>query len=110
VREVEPGLEVRWDARDNIALRVPGFGKSWAYWRTKEADALVCRFFGKKGQFNLARLEGIGINPRLDTHRADADVVWLQFQQLDQVQPGRLKELLREHARAFREWFGKKKT
>jgi excinuclease ABC subunit A len=108
-RAVDPQLEVRWDARDNIALRLPPIGKSWAYWRTKEIDALVCRFFGKKGQFNLARLEGLGITPRLDTHRADADVLWLQFQQLDHLQPAKLQTLLAEHLTGFREAFGKKK-
>jgi excinuclease ABC subunit A len=107
VHEVEPELQVRWDARDHIALRVPGFGKSWAYWRTKEPAGLVCRFFGKKGQFNLTRIDGLGVTPRLDTHRADADVLWLQFQQLDQLQPARLKEILTEHLGGFREAFGK---
>jgi excinuclease ABC subunit A len=107
VREVEPDLEVRWDARDHIALRVPGFGKSWAYWRTKEPASLVCRFFGKKGQFNLAQVEGLGAPPRLDTHRSDADVLWLHFQQMDQVQPAKLKGLLSEHLKGFRGASGK---
>jgi excinuclease ABC subunit A len=107
-REVEPGFEVRWDARDNIALRVPGFGKSWAYWRTKEAEALVCRFFGEKGRFNLARLDGIGVNPRVDTHRSDADVVWLHFKQMEQVQAAKFKEFLADHLKGFREWFARK--
>jgi excinuclease ABC subunit A len=107
VREVEPKVEVRWDSRDHVALRVPGFGKSWAYWRTKEPMALVCRFFGKKGQFNLAQVEGLGAGQRIDTHRADADVLWLPFRQINPQQLARLKELLAEHLRGFREWFGK---
>jgi excinuclease ABC subunit A len=107
VHEVEPELQVRWDARDHIALRVSGFGKSWAYWRTKEPEGLICRFFGKKGQLNLTRIEGLGINPRVDTHRADADVLSLQFQREDQLQPAKLKELLAEHLCGFRESFGK---
>src|SRR5262249_646572 len=29
VREAVPGVEVQWDARDAITLRVPGVGKGW---------------------------------------------------------------------------------
>jgi hypothetical protein len=39
--------------------------------------------------------------------RGDGDVVRLVFQHADHVQPARLKELLREHLRGFRETFGK---
>ena len=60
VREVEPGLQVHWDNRAAITLRVPGVSRAWAQWRTKDADGLDCRFLGKKGQFNLSRLEGVG--------------------------------------------------
>ncbi len=107
VREIEPGLEVRWDARDAVTLRVPGIGRGWAHWHTKQASALDCRFLGKKGQFNLARVEGLGVSPSIGHTRADGDVLRLHFQQVSQVQDARLKELLAEHLRGFREVFGK---
>jgi excinuclease ABC subunit A len=110
VREVEPGLEVRWDVRDAITLRVPGVTRAWAQWRTKEPAGLVCRFLGKKGQFNLSQAEGLGVAPHLDTQRGEADVLRLALQQLDQVQAARLKELLAEHLRGFREVFAKKRA
>jgi excinuclease ABC subunit A len=107
LREVEPGIEVQWDARDAITLRVPGVSRSWAQWRTKHPVALDCRFLGKKGQFNLAQLEGLGVAPSLCQERGDGDVLRLHFQHQSQVQDPRLKELLAEHLRGFREVFGK---
>jgi excinuclease ABC subunit A len=107
VREVDPAVQVQWDARDAITLRVPGVSRGWAQWRTKESDALDCRFLGKKGQFNLAQVEDLGVTPNIGTHRGDADVLRLRFVQLDQLKPVRLKEVLAEHLRGFREAFGK---
>jgi excinuclease ABC subunit A len=107
VREVEPGVQVQWDARDSITLRVPGVGRGWAQWRTKQPDALDCRFLGKKGQLNLSQVEDLGVSPSLDTHRDDGDVLRLRFVQLDHFKPARLREVLAEHLRGFREAFGK---
>src|SRR6202022_3747506 len=77
VHEVEPGLEVHWDAREALKLRVPGIGRSWAQWRTKESYGLDCRFLGKKGQFNLSQVEQFGTSPSINGNRADADVMRL---------------------------------
>jgi excinuclease ABC subunit A len=106
-REIEPAVEVRWDARDAITLKVPGVSRSWAQFRTKDHAALDCRFLGKKGQFNLAQLDGLGAECAIGQHRSDGDVLRLQFQHLSQVQTGRLADVLREHLRGFRESFGK---
>jgi excinuclease ABC subunit A len=105
VRELEPGLEIKWDVRDQISLRVPGASKAWALWRTKEASGLCCRFFGKKGQFNLSRIEKFGIDPTITDGRADGDVLQLVFQHGEHVHAAELKELLKEHLRGFREVF-----
>jgi excinuclease ABC subunit A len=107
LREIEPGLEVRWDTRDSITLKVPDVSRGWAQVRTKDVSALDCRFLGKKGQFNLAQLEDLGAAVAIGQHRGDGDVLRFQFQQLTQAQAGRLKEVLGEHLRGFRETFGK---
>jgi excinuclease ABC subunit A len=107
VREVEPGVELGWDVQYFVTLRVPGVGRAWGQIQTKQPEGLVCRFVGKKGQFNLAQFDGLGVNPSLDTERPEADFLWLTFQQLDQVQAVRLKKLLADHLRGFREAFGK---
>jgi excinuclease ABC subunit A len=107
VREVEPGLEVRWDARDAITLRVPGVSRAWSQWRTKKAVALECHFLGKKGQFNLSQIEELGVAPNIGAQRKDGDLLYLHFQRLDPTQASRLKELLAEHLDGFREAFGK---
>jgi excinuclease ABC subunit A len=106
VKEIEPGLEVSWTSRAAITLKVPGVTRSWAQWRTKESYGLDCRFLGKKGQFNLSQIDGLGISPSIADHRADSDLLRLIFQQSDHFQRDRLKKLLTEHLRGFRELFG----
>jgi excinuclease ABC subunit A len=108
-REVEPALEIRWDNRDAISLKVPGVNRAWAQWRTKEPFGLDCRFLGKHGQFNLSQVEAFGVSPSIDGNRADGDVVRLIFQQADHIHAARLKELLAQHLRGFRETFAKGK-
>jgi excinuclease ABC subunit A len=107
IREVEPGLEVRWDTRDAITLRVPGVSRAWAQWCTKKAVALECHFLGKKGQFNLSQIEDLGVSPNIGTQRKDGDLLSLHFQKIDPFQATRLKVLLAEHLSGFREVFAK---
>jgi len=106
VREVEPGVEVRWDARDSIMLRVPGVSRAWAQWRTKKAVALECHFLGKKGQFNLSQIDNLGVEPSLKA-RDNGDVLHLVFLDENHLHPQRLKEVLTEHLKGFREIFSK---
>jgi excinuclease ABC subunit A len=98
VRAVAPKVEVHWDNRAAITLRIPGSTRAWAQWRTKEADALVCRFFGKKGQFNLSQLEGFGNEPQILNHR-EGEVTLLRFQHDNHLSAARLKDWLGEHLR-----------
>jgi excinuclease ABC subunit A len=106
-REAVPGLEVQWDARDAITLRVPGITKGWGRVRTKDNEALDARFLGKPGQMNLARLEGIGKNSALVADRADGgEVMELLFHRHEEMPRPRLKALLTEHVRGFRNTFG----
>jgi len=108
VRAVDNTLQIEWDARDAIKLRVPGIGRSWAQFRTKDFRGLDCRFLGKKGQFNLSQLEGLGVQPQIAGHRAESDVIRLVFQQAEQMPGARLKEVLGEHLTGFRDVFGTK--
>ena len=108
VREVEPGVEVDWDARDAITLRVPGVEpRLGAVADQGRPQGWICRFLGKKGQFNLSRVEGFGVSPAIDGEREDGDVLRLVFQHAEPSQAAKLKELLAEHLRGFREAFGK---
>jgi excinuclease ABC subunit A len=107
VQQVEPGLEVVWDARAAVSLKLPEIGRSWAQWRTKEAYGLDCRFLGKSGQFNLSQVESFGVAPAINGSRRDGDVLRLIFQREDHLHADRLKEVLAEHLRGFREVFGK---
>jgi excinuclease ABC subunit A len=108
VREVEPKVEVKWDTRDAILLYLPGCSRNWTRWKTKDADALECRFVGKPGQFNLSRIEKFGVDPTLEGDRNDGgELMTLRFVHADQLHPAELKKLLAEHARGFLEHFGK---
>jgi excinuclease ABC subunit A len=107
VAEVDSAVEVDWNARDAITLRLPGITRGWAQWRTKENTGLDCRFVGKRGQFNLSRIEGFGVTPEINGSRAEVDVLRLVFQHDEHVPAARLKQFLTEHLRGFREVFGK---
>ena len=107
VREVVPELEVNWSTRDAITLRPAGARRAWARWKTKESYGLDCFFKGKKGQFNLARIEPFGAHRELATARADGDILRIVFRTEEQVHPAQLKELLKEHLRGFFELDGR---
>jgi excinuclease ABC subunit A len=110
VRDVEPDAEVKWDNRDAILIKVPGATKSWARWRTKDADALDVQFVGRRGQFNLSRIEQFGRGAELIDDRAGgATVMHLQFVTADHFHAPALKQLLTEHLAGFREAHGKDK-
>ena len=73
-----------------------------------QPGGLDCRFLGKKGQFNLSRLEGLGAaTASIDSKREAGDVLKLTFKHLEPSQAAKLKELLAEHLGGFREAFGK---
>ncbi|MBY0229399.1 MAG: hypothetical protein K2W96_08985, partial [Gemmataceae bacterium] len=89
----------------HITLRVPGVGRAWAGAKTKDAAALVVRFVGKRGQFNLARLEGLGATATLD-ERKDHTVMELSFLHPPAGDEAtKLRRVLEEHLRGFRESF-----
>ncbi len=107
VRTVEPKVEIGWQNRLGISVRVPEVARAWGMWKTKDSAALECSFLGKKGQFNLGQLERFGVQPNL---RAATEGEWLQlrFQHENHLHANDLKEVLREHLRGFREVFLKK--
>jgi len=108
VREVVAGLEVQWDTRDSIMLKIPGIGKGWGRVRTKDNEALDVRFVGMPGQMNLSRLEGIGKDSSLAADRADGgEVMRLLFHRHEEMPRAKIKSLLTEHANGFRQLFGK---
>ncbi|GIW79674.1 MAG: hypothetical protein KatS3mg105_1481 [Gemmatales bacterium] len=106
VRDVEPEVQVNWNARDCISFRVPGSSRTWAQWRTKQANGLDCRFLGKKGQFNLSQIEEFGHHPCIRSDRKDGDVLCFEFREQRDIPPQEWKEFLRQQLAGFREAFG----
>ena len=106
VRQAVPDVDVKWDVRDAITLRVPGISRMWGRVKTKDPAALEAWFVGKPGQFNLSRVERIGRHPEIVADRADgADVLKLRFLTTDQLRPKELEKLLADHVAGFRETF-----
>ena len=106
VKEVKADLDIRWDTRESVLLKVPGIGKAWGRLRTKDSDALDCRFLGKPGQFNLNRFEGIGQHPSLTADRVDGgEILHLMFQKEEEMPRAKLKDVLKEHLKGFVERF-----
>ncbi|MGL4552326.1 MAG: excinuclease ABC subunit UvrA, partial [Gemmataceae bacterium] len=105
-RKVDGGLEVQWDQRAHVTLRLPGVSRGWCVIKTKEAEGLECRFLGRRGQFNLTRLEGLGAAAELDDKNGGT-VLTLTFAQPPAgPQAAKLFQVLQEHAAGFREAFG----
>jgi len=106
LRKVEPELTVQWDQRAHITLRVPGVSRGWATIKTKESDCLEARFLGKRGQFNLARLEGLGAEADLDDKHSGTTLTLRFTQPPSGSSATKLRTLLAEHLRGFHEAFG----
>jgi hypothetical protein len=52
-------------------------------------------------------VEAFGVSPEINGSRSDSDVLRLVFRQQEHVHRAKLKELLAEHLRGFREAFAK---
>jgi excinuclease ABC subunit A len=104
LRQVEPKIEITWDNRAMVSVRVPDVSRAWAYLRTKDSDALHCRFLGKKGQFNLNQIEKFGIEPTLQA-AAEGEALVLNFLHDNHVHAQALRDLLLQHLQGFREMF-----
>ncbi|WP_149112938.1 excinuclease ABC subunit UvrA [Limnoglobus roseus] len=108
VRDSAPDVEVKWDSRDHILLKLPGAPKAFAWWRTKEANALVCNFVIRVGQFNLARVEGFSRNAELTGDRTDStQVLKMEFTSPEMLRSKAFLTFLAEYLAGFREAFAK---
>ena len=108
VRSAVKEAQTEWDSREFVTFRLPGATKSWARMKTKDPTCLELRLLGKPGAFNLSRLEGLGVEPQIQSDRADGgDTIILRFAQSDQFKAAPLKKFLAEHAAKFLEQFGR---
>jgi excinuclease ABC subunit A len=111
LREIDPSLEFRWDARDAVAVRPPLGCRAWARIKTKESAALEAWFVGRPGQVKPAQLDGIGREWDIEGDRNDGkEVLKLWFVTGDDLPAAKLKSLLVEHLKAFTKAFGNGKA
>ena len=107
VESVAPDAEISFNVRDAITVRVPGIGRMWARFKTKEPSALECWFISQPGQFTLGQWESIGIEPGIDSDRNDgSDIVKLKFTAASQLPKDKMEPLLKAHLEGFRTTFG----
>ena len=107
VKEAIPDVVIDWETRDAVMFRLPGISRGWGRVRTKDNVRLEARLIGKKGQYNLSRVEGIGKESVIEADREDgSDVMRLLFYRHEDMPRGKLKTLLVEHAKGFCEQFG----
>ena len=100
--EMDPQLEYKWDVRDAVTIRPAGSPRFWCRIKTKESDALEAWFVGRRGQINLAAVDGIGRDPAIEGDRNDGtEVLKLRFLAADHLQPQRLREVLLDHLKVF---------
>jgi excinuclease ABC subunit A len=107
LREIEPGLEFKWDVRDAITVYPKGAGRFWARLKTKEAEALEIWFTGRRGAAKAALYESLSNDARVEGDRADgSEVLKLSYLTDARFDPRKLKPLLLEHLKAFKKAFG----
>jgi excinuclease ABC subunit A len=106
VRDTEPTVQIVWEARDGILIKVPPIGRAWIRVKTKDPESLECRLVGKIGQFNLTHIEGIGHEPTLTSDRTDGQIITLRFIRDDHLADAKLRELLSAHLKGFQEAWG----
>ncbi len=106
LKDVESKIEVNWGTRDAITIRVPKIGRFWVRIKTKEAVAMEVWLVAKPGQFNAARFEGVGRDAVVEGDRQEGcDLVKLRFVTGDEFDAKKLKPILAEALRGFRETF-----
>ena len=111
LREIDPGLEWKWDVRDAITVRPKGSPRFWARIKTKEADALEIWLIGRRGQTTLSQFEDFGRNAKIENDRADgSEVLKLWMVTGNHLPPGELKPLLTEHLKAFKKAYSSEKA
>jgi excinuclease ABC subunit A len=107
LRAIEPDLDVKWDSRDHILLKLPDVSKSFAWFRTKEADALVCNLVMPPGLFNLARVEAYCRNAELSSDRSNGtQVLKLDIASSEPLRTTAFATFVKEYLECYRKAFG----
>ena len=106
VQELGQEVELNWNLRDAIHVRPIGATKFWSRWKTKDPLALECHFVGKRGQFNLARLEPFGMTHSINRDKESGDLLCFRFRTVEQLKVMEFKQLLTECLKGFQELYG----
>ena len=107
LKETDSNIEVKYDIRDAITVRLPGISRYWVRIKTKEIASLEAWFVAPPGKFNGARFEGIGPAAVVEGDRAEGcDLVKLHFVLGEQLDAKKLLPLLKELRQRFDVAFG----
>lgn len=106
VQQIDPELEINWNLRDAVHLRPKGASKFWSRWKTKDPMSLECQFLGKRGQFNLVRLEPFGLTHSINRDKESGDLLCFRFRTVEQLKPVEFKKLIKECLDGFNKMYG----
>lgn len=103
LREIDPSLEFKWDARDFVTVQPAGCSRFWCRIKTKQATALEIELVSPFGQVNLDRFEGIGSTiTTADDRMVKSTLAKLSFVKSQHLPLNKFKPVLEELLSAFR--------
>ena len=107
VREVEPGVLVRWDARCHHAASARSQPSLGAMADQESKPHLSAISWGRRANSISVKSRILALRLTSAPRPKDGDLLSLHFQKIDQEQAHRLKNLLSEHMQGFRDFFAK---
>jgi excinuclease ABC subunit A len=102
LREIDPGLAIKWDSREHILLTPTGSPRSWCWIRTKETTALIVNLVCHGGRPNAAALDGHCKSAEFVSERSDgSEVLRIEFLSPAQVRDDAVRAFFRENLGRF---------
>src|SRR4029079_17597646 len=106
VRKLDPEAEINFNLRDAIHIKPSHCKAFWLRLKTKGAEAFEVITYCKKGQFNLARIDGLTPEVQFETNKAKIDECEFLFCKTSELSVGKFTEFLKEVRQGLVEAFG----
>ncbi len=100
-------LDISWNLRDAIHIRLKATRMIFARIKTKEAEALEVHFYGKKGQVNLPSIERFGFERAIETGRPGYDVIRIKFRAIAEMPKSAMAAWILQFIHEFEEHYSK---
>ncbi len=104
IRDCVPELEIKWDGRDHVLLRIPKQTKAFGWIRTKEYEALIVNLVLQSGLMNLARVEPFCRHAEISSDRSDqSQVLKLEMANPEPLRKAEFLKFLNDYFAQFQE-------